>query len=76
MRRLSSLALLCLYSERAPGESGLLVLAGFMAGCAGWTKNEGLLFISALLCIGFAFANNRERSIIQNRITFGYPINK
>jgi hypothetical protein len=47
---LSTIALLCLYSERASGERGLLVLAGFMAGCAGWTKNEGLIFIFAL-CI-------------------------
>ena len=23
------------------------MLAGFMAGCAGWTKNEGLLFLAA-----------------------------
>src|SRR5262249_20619248 len=30
-----------------PHKPGLLVLAGFAAGCAGWTKNEGLLFIAA-----------------------------
>ncbi len=47
---LSTIALLCLYSERTSGESGLLVLAGFTAGCAGWTKNEGVIFILAL-CI-------------------------
>jgi hypothetical protein len=45
---LSAFALLCLYSERADRESGLLVLSGFMAGCAGWTKNEGLLFVVAV----------------------------
>ena len=44
---LSTVALMCLHSKRAPGRLGLLVLAGFMAGCAGWTKNEGLLFIVA-----------------------------
>jgi hypothetical protein len=44
----SAIALLCLYSERGEGKPGLLVLSGFMAGCAGWTKNEGLLFIVAL----------------------------
>jgi hypothetical protein len=49
---LSGIALLCLYSERGGGEAGLLVLSGFMAGCAGWTKNEGLLFVLALaVCI-------------------------
>jgi hypothetical protein len=45
---LSGIALLCLYSERG-GEPGLLVLSGFMAGCAGWTKNEGSLFVLALV---------------------------
>jgi hypothetical protein len=44
----SVIALLCLYSERGIGNSGLLVLAGFMSGCAGWTKNEGLVFIVAI----------------------------
>jgi hypothetical protein len=49
---LSGIALLCLYSERGGGDSGLLVLSGFMAGCAAWTKNEGLLFAMALaVCI-------------------------
>src|SRR5262245_55401607 len=49
---LCGIALLCLYSERGGGESGLLVLCGFMAGCAAWTKNEGLLYVLALaLCI-------------------------
>src|SRR4029079_15212073 len=43
----ATIALICLYSEDLPGGRGLLVLAGFTAGCAGWTKNEGLLFIVA-----------------------------
>jgi hypothetical protein len=43
-----TIALLCIYSQRAPSERGLLVLAGFLAGCAGWTKNEGLLFLGAI----------------------------
>jgi hypothetical protein len=42
---LSTVALICLHSLKAPGNAGLIVLAGFTAGCAGWTKNEGLLFI-------------------------------
>jgi hypothetical protein len=45
---LSTLALFCLYSERGRDKPGLLVLSGFMAGCAGWTKNEGLVFMFAL----------------------------
>jgi hypothetical protein len=45
---LCAIALVCLYFESAPERLGVLTLAGFMAGCAGWTKNEGLLFIVAL----------------------------
>ena len=41
---LSTVALICL-SERALNQPRLLALAGFTAGCAGWTKNEGVLFI-------------------------------
>ncbi|MCJ7435643.1 MAG: hypothetical protein MUO77_19340, partial [Anaerolineales bacterium] len=33
----------------------LLVLSGFMAGLAGWTKNEGLLFIAVSVVIMFLF---------------------
>src|SRR5437867_4771355 len=43
---LATIALICIQAM-ASREHGLLILAGFMAGCAGWTKNEGLLFISA-----------------------------
>ena len=44
---ISTIALICLHLERGPDRFGPLVLAGFTAGCAGWTKNEGLLFILA-----------------------------
>jgi hypothetical protein len=37
--------LLCLYVVRR--EAGLLVLAGFTAGLAAWTKNEGAVFVIA-----------------------------
>jgi hypothetical protein len=52
---LSTIALICLHGEAIDKtHKGTLVLAGFMAGCAGWTKNEGLLFMLAvsvvLLC--------------------------
>lgn len=36
--------LMYLYTQR--NELSLLALSGFMAGLAGWTKNEGLLFIA------------------------------
>jgi hypothetical protein len=51
---LGTTALLALYFEREQGKRGFLVLAGFLAGCAAWTKNEGLLFLavtSAVLLI-------------------------
>lgn len=34
--------------DRHPSR-GLLVLAGFLAGCAAWTKNEGALFVVAVV---------------------------
>lgn len=43
---LATIALICLRSNVAPSDRGLMILAGFTAGCAGWTKNEGLLFIA------------------------------
>ena len=49
---LATVALICLHdasegsSQRAPG---LLILAGFAAACAAWTKNEGLLFLCAIV---------------------------
>jgi hypothetical protein len=42
---LGTIALICLYEEETSNPMGLMALAGFMAGCAAWTKNEGLPFI-------------------------------
>lgn len=42
---LGTTALLALYFERQDDRRGFLILAGFLAGCAAWTKNEGLLFL-------------------------------
>lgn len=46
---LATLALLCLYDHHHELGSSRLKLAGLMAGFAAWTKNEGLLFLVALL---------------------------
>jgi hypothetical protein len=46
---LATLALLCFQRLRDPDGSRLLILAGFAAGCAASTKNEGLLFVVAVL---------------------------
>lgn len=45
---LATLALFCLYDQTETGSSGVLLLAGLMAGFAAWTKNEGLLFLVAV----------------------------
>lgn len=42
-------ALLCLALAEREQRQGSLLLAGFCAGLAAWTKNEGLLFAGALL---------------------------
>jgi hypothetical protein len=47
---LGTLALIAIHFESKPeqGDLRMLGLAGFLAGCAGWTKNEGILFIVAV----------------------------
>jgi general stress protein CsbA len=46
---LGALALIVLHFEREPGPERMRILAfaGFFAGCAGWTKNEGIVFLVA-----------------------------
>lgn len=44
---LATIALICIQALEEPENTGVLVLAGFTAGCASWTKNEGLLFVGA-----------------------------
>ena len=44
---------------------GLLLISGFMAGLAGWTKNEGLLFIAvSIVILFFVFAQDKILAII------------
>lgn len=53
---LATIALLCLHdhdSGNVPPSPFLLVLAGLAAGFAAWTKNEGLLFLCAILVARF-----------------------
>jgi hypothetical protein len=40
--------LFCLHDALAPDDWRWLVLAGTLAGCAAWTKNEGLLFLACV----------------------------
>jgi len=45
--------LILLYERSKPRNKGMLILAGLLAGLAGWTKNEGLLFIMVFLAVRF-----------------------
>ena len=47
----STIALICLYESEASKPLGLIALAGFMAGCAAWTKNEGVPFLLITIAI-------------------------
>lgn len=42
---LVTIALLFFYGRLETKNNGLLILAGLAAGCAAWTKNEGLIFV-------------------------------
>jgi hypothetical protein len=46
-----TIALICLYEFDDTKPPGLIALAGFMAGSAAWTKNEGVPFVLAALLI-------------------------
>lgn len=57
---LATLALLCL-QDRRPDDLKFTALAGLMAGFAAWTRNEGGIFVVALL-VARAFTLLRQRS--------------
>ncbi len=48
---LASLALLHRADQASQGVGGTYALAGLLAGMAAWTKNEGLLFLAALVVV-------------------------
>ncbi len=47
---LATIVLFCL-KERSDSKSRCLILAGAMAGLAGWTKNEGILFLLVVFIV-------------------------
>jgi Dolichyl-phosphate-mannose-protein mannosyltransferase len=49
---LSTFVLMALYDRHGERTSAFAVLAGLTAGLAAWTKNEGVLFIAALVLSG------------------------
>lgn len=67
---LSAIGLLCLQSMRAPDSLGLAALSGFLAGCAGWTKNEGLLFIAVMSAFLLLRAVVRRKQGLRNLLAF------
>jgi len=77
---LATIVLLCLHDDRAqdhvsPRAPGLLVLAGIATGFAAWTKNEGQLFLCAIvlarLCI---LARKRGRPHSRARTGAIFPL--
>jgi hypothetical protein len=59
---LATLALLCL-QDRHPEDMRFSTLAGLMAGFAAWTRNEGIIFVVALMVArAFALARFRKRA--------------
>ncbi len=59
---LATVACLVRYDSRETRERGWLVLAGLMAAMAAWTKNEGVLFLVAIV-IGRGWLAFRGRSL-------------
>jgi hypothetical protein len=62
---LASLALLCL-QDRHADDLRFTFLAGWMAGFAAWTRNEGIIFVLALIVArALALVKFRERTLSQ-----------
>jgi hypothetical protein len=70
---LSVLALIALYFERSlePHSIRILALAGFLAGCAAWTKNEGIPLIAASVLALLLPAIRRSSEAIRRAKVFG-----
>ena len=67
---LGTIALIVLHLERDPADPGLLVLAGFTAGCAAWTKNEGLLFVLATSSVLFVVLLQKRANFLRQFAPF------
>ena len=61
--------LLCVQDVDRSSNSGLMSLVGFAAGCAGWTKNEGLVFIAALSTVLIVIGVRRRSTTSLRRIS-------
>ncbi len=58
---LAAVVLVCLHDASPSGGPGLMVLAGVACSFAAWTKNEGLLFLFALVVARFLVATRGQR---------------
>ena len=74
----SAMALICLYESDESKPLGIIIFAGFMAGCAAWTKNEGMPFVLAtvavLLLPIFWSASATTRRIAGFAVGFALPL--
>jgi hypothetical protein len=57
----ASVILLYLHERSSPPNRGFLILAGILAGCAAWTKNEGMVFVFVLIFARGAAAFLRKK---------------
>lgn len=57
---LATVVLVCLGEAVTSGATGFMVLAGLACGFAAWTKNEGLLFLFALVVARFLAASGHR----------------
>jgi hypothetical protein len=68
---LASVALLCL-QDRYPADLRFSALAGLMAGFAAWTRNDGMIFIAAIIlarvAIGFRFRDQLPATALARQI--------
>ncbi len=65
---LATLVLFCLHDRLEIPARGFLILSGVMAGLAGWTKNEGLLFLMLVVFVRFvtvAIFNGRKKALVE-----------
>ena len=69
---LATLVLLSMHEQTSVASRSVLILAGMAAGFAAWTKNEGLLFLPAvLIALGaVSFAKRGWKNSLQRLIPF------
>jgi len=75
---LAAISLLCLHGDQrhngfSHGSPGMLVLAGVAASCAAWTKNEGLLFLCAIV-LSYLFVLLHDKATTRSWISRARPL--